>query len=115
EHPWTFRPSPGTVAQWQAPQGAGIRVDTHLVDGAEVPPWYDSLVAKVIAHGDTRAQAIARMQQALQAMRLQGIDHGAPLLQAVLADAGFQQGGTDIHYLEKSLDRLQSTGARHAD
>ncbi|MEO8224889.1 MAG: acetyl-CoA carboxylase biotin carboxylase subunit, partial [Gammaproteobacteria bacterium] len=83
--------------------GPGIRVDSHLYSGYSVPPFYDSLVAKVIAHGDDRQSAIARMRIALTEMVVDGIKTNIPLHQDLCQDAAFLQGGTDIHYLEKKL------------
>jgi len=99
----TFMPSPGKVDVWHAPGGPGIRVDSHLYSGYTVPPFYDSLVAKVIAHGDTRESAIARMRIALTEMVVDGIRTNIPLHQELCQDAAFLHGGTDIHYLEKKL------------
>ena len=103
EDPRTFMPSPGKVDVWHPPGGPGIRVDSHLYSGYSVPPYYDSLVAKVISHGDTRESAIARMRNALTEMVVDGIKTNIPLHQDLCQDAAFIQGGTDIHYLEKKL------------
>ncbi len=103
EDPRTFMPSPGKVDVWHPPGGPGIRVDSHLYSGYSVPPFYDSLVAKVISHGDTRESAIARMRIALTEMVVDGIRTNIPLHQDLCQDAAFLLGGTDIHYLEKKL------------
>jgi acetyl-CoA carboxylase biotin carboxylase subunit len=103
EDPRTFMPSPGKVEVWHQPGGPGIRVDSHLYSGYSVPPYYDSLVAKVITHGDTRESAIARMRIALTEMVVDGIKTNIPLHQDICQDAAFLLGGTDIHYLEKKL------------
>ncbi len=103
EDPRTFMPSPGKVELWHTPGGPGIRVDSHLYSGYVVPPFYDSLVAKVIAHGDTRESAIIRMGIALTEMVVDGIKTNIPMHQDLCQDAAFRQGGTDIHYLEKKL------------
>jgi acetyl-CoA carboxylase biotin carboxylase subunit len=99
----TFMPSPGKVDVWHPPGGPGIRVDSHLYSGYTVPPYYDSLVAKVIAHGDTRRSALARLHIALTEMVVDGIRTNIPLHREILQDAAFQAGGTDIHYLENRL------------
>jgi acetyl-CoA carboxylase biotin carboxylase subunit len=99
----TFMPSPGPVRLWHAPGGPGIRVDSHMYSGYAVPPHYDSLIAKLIAYGDTRDTAIARMRNALAEMVVEGIKTNAALHQEILAHAAFQQGGLDIHYLERRL------------
>ncbi len=103
EDPRTFMPSPGKVDLWHPPGGPGIRVDSHLYSGYTVPPFYDSLIAKVIAHGDDRESAIARMRIALSEMVVDGIKTNIPLHQDLCQDAAFRIGGTDIHYLEKKL------------
>ena len=103
EDPRTFMPSPGKVDLWHPPGGPGIRVDSHLYSGYTVPPFYDSLIAKVIAHGDDRESAIARMRIALSEMVVDGIKTNIPLHQDLCLDAAFRMGGTDIHYLEKKL------------
>ena len=99
----TFMPSPGTVSRWHAPGGPGIRVDSHLYGGYAVPPHYDSLIAKVIAHGDSRDSAIARMHTALSEIVVEGIRTNVPLHQEICQHAAFKAGGTDINYLEKRL------------
>jgi acetyl-CoA carboxylase biotin carboxylase subunit len=103
EDPKTFMPSPGPVRLWHAPGGPGVRVDSHLYSGYSVPPNYDSLVAKLISYGETRDTAIARMRNALAEMVVEGIKTNAGLHQEILAHAAFQQGGLDIHYLERRL------------
>ncbi len=103
EHPTTFIPSPGTVSLWHPPGGPGIRVDSHVYTGYKVPPHYDSLLAKVIAHGEERPSAIARMTSALGEIVLDGIHTNLPLHQEIFQHSAFKSGGTDIHYLEKRL------------
>ena len=103
EDPKTFLPSPGTVDLWHPPGGPGVRVDSHLYSGYAVPPYYDSLIAKVIAHGDSRATAIARMSTALSEIVVEGIRTNVPLHQEIFQHAAFKAGGTNIHYLEKRL------------
>ncbi len=104
EHPETFAPSPGEVSLWHAPGGPGVRVDSHLYTGYTVPPFYDSLVGKVIAWGASRAAAIARMRLALDEMVTEGLVTNVPLHQTILESEGFSAGGTDIHFLEKWLE-----------
>ncbi len=103
EDPVRFYPSPGTVTQYHAPGGPGIRMDTHLYNGYTVPPYYDSMIAKLIAYGPTREIAIARMRGALGEIVIDGIHTNIPLHIDLMKDANFQQGGTNIHYLEKRL------------
>ena len=103
EDPKTFLPCPGTITQYHAPGGPGIRVDTHIYNGYTVPPYYDSMIAKLIAHGETRAAALARMRGALAEVVIDGIRTNIELHQDICADAAFLAGGTDIHYLEKKL------------
>ncbi len=103
EDPKKFIPSPGKITQYHAPGGPGIRVDSHIYNGYTVPPYYDSMIGKLIAHGDDRASAIARMRTALSEVVIDGIKTNVPLHQDILADTAFQQGGTNIHYLEKKL------------
>ena len=103
EHPYKFTPSPGRITSWHVPGGPGIRVDSHVYHGYFVPPYYDSLIAKVIAYGDTREQAIARMRVALSEMIVEGIQTNLPLHQELMLDTAFMRGGTSIHYLEEKL------------
>jgi acetyl-CoA carboxylase biotin carboxylase subunit len=103
EDPKSFVPSPGTVSLWHPPGGPGIRVDRHMYSGYAVPPYYDSLIAKVIAHGEHRRAAIARMTTALQEIVVDGISTNIPLHQEIFQHGAFKAGGTDIHYLERRL------------
>jgi len=99
----TFMPSPGTITRWHAPGGPGIRVDSHIYSGYAVPPHYDSMIGKLIAHGDTRETAIARMRNALAEMMIEGIKTNTALHQEILSHQAFREGGLDIHYLERRL------------
>ncbi len=103
EDPKNFTPSPGPVRLWHAPGGPGIRVDSHLYSGYEVPPFYDSMIGKIIAHGADRSTAIARMRNALNEIVIEGIKTNIALHQEITNHGAFQAGGTDIHYLEKRL------------
>jgi acetyl-CoA carboxylase biotin carboxylase subunit len=103
EDPATFVPSPGTISRYHAPGGPGIRVDTHIYSGYQVPPYYDSMIGKVITYSDSRDSAIARMRMALEEMIIDGIKTNIPLHQSLLTDANFLTGGTNIHYLENKL------------
>ncbi|WP_374350831.1 acetyl-CoA carboxylase biotin carboxylase subunit [Chitinimonas sp.] len=103
EDPFKFIPSPGKIATYHPPGGPGIRVDSHIYQGYTVPPNYDSMVGKVIAYGDTREQAMARMRIALSEMVIEGIHTNIPLHQMLFNDKGFVKGGTSIHYLEHLL------------
>jgi acetyl-CoA carboxylase biotin carboxylase subunit len=103
EDPKTFMPSPGRVDLWHPPGGPGVRVDSHLYSGYSVPPFYDSMVAKIIVHGDSRDSAIARMYVALTEMVVDGIRTNIPLHIEIMQHSAFKAGGTDIHYLEKRL------------
>ncbi|WP_439402809.1 acetyl-CoA carboxylase biotin carboxylase subunit [Bradyrhizobium sp. DASA03068] len=100
EDPANFAPSPGTVTRWDVPGGIGIRVDSHITAGATVPRHYDSLIGKLIAHGGTREEAMARARVALSELRAEGIRTNVPLHQAILTDPTFCRGGYDIHHLE---------------
>ncbi|MGB4857880.1 MAG: ATP-grasp domain-containing protein, partial [Dokdonella sp.] len=107
EDPDTFVPSPGTIKRFEAPGGPGVRIDTHLYDGYKIPPNYDSMVGKLIVHGRDRETAIARMRIALSETVVEGIKTNIPLQQRILADVGFQQGGQNIHYLEKRISEVK--------
>jgi acetyl-CoA carboxylase biotin carboxylase subunit len=103
EDPKGFIPSPGLVRLWHPPGGPGVRVDSHLYSGYYVPPFYDSLVAKIIAHGEDRDTSIARMRNALSEMVVEGIKTNTPLHQEIFGHSAFHQGSLDIHYLERRL------------
>ena len=103
EDPKRFTPSPGRITYYHPPGGPGVRVDTHIYNNYTVPPYYDSMIAKVIAHAETRELALARMRVALSEMVVEGIKTNIPLHQDILNDANFIRGGTNIHYLEKKL------------
>ena len=104
-----FAPSPGVVSDVTWPGGAGIRVDTHIEAGARVPPFYDSLLGKIIAHGPDRATALARLSAAVSATRLAGVSTNLGLHAALLADAEFAAGGVDTGYLARFLERSRSS------
>jgi len=103
EDPFKFTPSPGRITSWHPPGGPGIRVDSHAYTGYYVPPYYDSMVGKVIAYGADRDQALARMRVALSEMIVEGIQTNIPLHRELMVDARFCKGGTSIHYLEQRL------------
>jgi acetyl-CoA carboxylase biotin carboxylase subunit len=103
EDPDTFMPCPGLIQHFHAPGGPGVRVDSHIYEGYRVPPNYDSMIGKLIVHGNDRETAIARMRVALSEMVVDGIKTNVPLQQRIMSDSGFQHGGTNIHYLEKRL------------
>ena len=103
EDPKNFMPSPGLITLWHPPGGPGIRVESHIYSGYRVPPFYDSMIGKLIAHGENRDVAVARMRNALSEVVIEGIKTNIPLHQEIFQHAAFQAGGTDIHYLEKRL------------
>ena len=105
EDPRTFRPSPGQITDWNVPGGWGVRVDSHAQTGYRVPPYYDSMVAKLIVHGATREDALTRLRVALDEMRVGGIATNLPLHRELAADATFGNGAVDIHYLERWLQQ----------
>jgi len=109
EDPYKFTPSPGRITMWHTPGGPGVRVDSHAYTNYFVPPNYDSMIGKIIVHGATREQAIARMRIALSEMVVDGIQTNIPLHRELMVDARFNEGGTSIHYLEEYL------AARHQD
>jgi acetyl-CoA carboxylase biotin carboxylase subunit len=106
EDPYRFTPSPGRITTLHMPGGPGVRVDSHVYSGYVVPPYYDSLLGKIIAYGDTREQAIARLHVALSETVIEGIKTNLPLHRELLRDAAFVRGGTSIHYLEQRLEKL---------
>ncbi|KEI70797.1 acetyl-CoA carboxylase biotin carboxylase subunit [Endozoicomonas elysicola] len=103
EDPKTFMPSPGKVVQFHAPGGNGVRVDSHLYNGYSVPPYYDSLIAKIISYGPDRETALTRMKNALDETVIEGIKTNIPLHQDLVTDPHFKEGCVSIHYLEKKL------------
>lgn len=112
EDPATGRPSPGKITAWRAPGGPGVRVDTHIEAGTTVPPYYDSLIAKVIGFGRTRQEALVRLRCALAEMRVEGVRTNLPLLLRILDDEPFREGEVDIHYFET---RFGAKEAQHAE
>ncbi len=103
EHHKTFMPSPGKIIRYHPPGGPGVRVESHIYSGYTVPPHYDSMIGKLICHGDTRDVAIARMKGALSETVIDGINTNTKLQLDIMLDANFQAGGANIHYLEKKL------------
>ncbi len=103
EDPDNFTPSPGTISQFRAPGGAGVRWDSHLYQGYTVPHYYDSMIGKLITWGEDRPTAIARMKTALLELKIEGVKTNIPLLEKILADEGYREGGQSIHYLEKQV------------
>jgi len=105
EDPYKFTPSPGRITAWHAPGGPGVRVDSHIYANYFVPPNYDSMIGKIIVHGDTREQALARMSSALSETAVEGITTNIALHRELMVDAKFMGGGTNIHYLEEWLSK----------
>ncbi|MCF6304820.1 MAG: acetyl-CoA carboxylase biotin carboxylase subunit [Rhodobacteraceae bacterium] len=99
-----FRPSPGTVKQYHAPGGLGVRMDSAIYDGYKIPPHYDSLIGKLIVHAPDRAAALARVERALGELVIDGVDTTIPLFHALLREKAVQTGDYTIHWLEKWLD-----------
>ncbi len=107
EDPVNFMPSPGIISQFHMPGGPGIRCETHIYNGYKVPPYYDSMIGKLIAHGENRNSAIARMNTALSEIIIDGIKTNIPLQKDIMNDQGFVLGSQNIHYLEKKLASQQ--------
>jgi len=95
-------PSPGRITQYHMAGGPGVRVDSHVYSNYLVPPYYDSMIGKIITHGMHRKEALARMNGALQEMVVDGIKTNLPLHRELIQDPSFMEGGCDIHYLEKN-------------
>ncbi len=112
EDPFKFTPSPGRITNWHMPGGPGIRVDSHAYSGYVVPSHYDSMIGKLIAYGDTRDEAIRRMQIALSETVVEGIKTNLLLHQELMRDASFLKGGTSIHYLERRLEERHESNDR---
>ena len=105
EDPDNFMPSPGRIERFHQPGGLGVRIDSHVYGGYTVPPYYDSMIGKLIVHAEDRPSAIARMVGALDEMVIEGIKTNTPLQRRILEDEAFIAGGADIHYLEKKLEK----------
>ena len=109
--PNTFLPSPGKITRFHAPGGFGVRWESHIYAGYTVPPYYDSMIGKLICYGENRDVAIARMKNALQELIIDGIKTNVDLQIRIMNDEHFQNGGTNIHYLEKKLGLRRSNSA----
>ena len=107
EDPVTFMPSPGKITQYHAAGGLGVRIDSHVYNGYNVPPYYDSMIGKVITFGGNRTNAIIKMQNALDEMVIDGIKTNIPLQRKIMTDKTFKKGGMNIHYLEKMLGEVE--------
>jgi acetyl-CoA carboxylase biotin carboxylase subunit len=105
EHPETFVPSPGRIAEFHTPGGLGVRVDSALYTGYAVPPYYDSLVAKLIVHGTSRNECLMRLRRALDEMVIGGVETTIPLHRRIVAEPDFVDGNYDIHWLEALVQR----------
>ena len=103
EDPRSFAPSPGRITEWMLPGGWGVRVDSHAGVGYRVPPYYDSMIAKLIVHGTSRDDALTRLRLALSEMKVGGISTNLPLHGEIVCDEAFVAGGVDIHHLERRL------------
>lgn len=115
EDPQTFLPSPGQINAFHSPGGAGIRFDSHIYSGYQIPPYYDSMIGKLIAHGKDRPTALARLRQALDETIIDGIKTNISLHRdVILCDPNFNQQAMDIHYLEKTLLKDQQAAAEKA-
>jgi acetyl-CoA carboxylase biotin carboxylase subunit len=111
EDPWTFTPSPGTIRHFFQPGGPGVRVDTFAHEGCEISPYYDSMIAKLMTHGRTRAEAIARMRRSLDVMVVEGIKTNIPLHRKILDDPDFVAGRFDTGYMERFLPQKKAAAA----
>lgn len=105
EKPPTFSPCPGRISQYHAPGGLGVRIDLALYQGYSIPPYYDSLIGKLIVHGRDRREALARLDRALGEMIVDGIDTTMPLFRALLQEPDIQSGNYSIHWLERWLEQ----------
>ncbi len=104
-----FQPCPGTVTAYHPPGGPGVRVDTHIYQGCIIPPYYDSLIAKVIVHGLNRKEALARMTQALDSFIVEGVTTTIPFLRSVIGHPDFEAGAVDTKFLERNKNLLPAT------
>ena len=111
EDPWTFTPSPGTIVHFFQPGGPGVRVDTFAHEGCEISPYYDSMIAKLMTHGRTRAEAIARMKRSLDVMVVEGIKTNIPLHRKILDDPDFVAGRFDTSFMERFAPAKKAAAA----
>jgi acetyl-CoA carboxylase biotin carboxylase subunit len=114
EDPERFRPSPGKITTYHPPGGPGVRLDTHAYEDYVIPPFYDSLVAKLIVHDVDRAAAIARMQRALDTFVIEGIQTSIPLHQEILKDERFRAGDMSTKFMEGFLEARRERREREA-
>jgi acetyl-CoA carboxylase biotin carboxylase subunit len=105
EHPSTFQHSPGRITYFHPPGGLGVRVDSAAYQGYVIPPFYDSLVGKLIVHGRTRTEALLRLRRALDEFVIEGVETTLPLFRALVRNPDVQNGQYDIHWLEDFLKR----------
>jgi acetyl-CoA carboxylase biotin carboxylase subunit len=106
ENPLTFVPSPGRVSDYHAPGGLGVRVDSGLYAGYSIPPYYDSLIAKLVVHGQTRNECLMRLRRALEEFVVEGVETSIPLHQELVGEPDFINGDYDIHWLEKFVKNI---------
>ena len=104
EHPESFRPSPGRITTFHPPGGPGVRVDTHMYEDYLVPPFYDSLIAKLVVQGRSRAEAIARMERALEFFVVEGVDTSIPLHRKIMRSTEFRAGNLSTRFMERFLE-----------
>ena len=108
EDPTTFVPCPGKINEWHAPGGLGVRVDSEIYSGYSIPPFYDSMIAKLIVHGKTRNAALMRLRRALEEFVIDGVKTTIPLQQAIISQAEFIDGQYNIHWLENFMKSQQN-------
>jgi acetyl-CoA carboxylase, biotin carboxylase subunit len=109
ENPVTFRPSPGKILQYHPPGGLGVRIDSAVYQGYVIPPYYDSLVGKLIVHGKTRGECLMRLRRALDEMVVEGIETTLPLFRALVREPAIIDGDYHIHWLEQYLAGQQNS------
>ena len=115
ENPETFIPCPGKINEWHAPGGLGVRVDSEIYSGYTIPPYYDSMIAKLIVHGKTRNAALMRLRRALEEFVIDGVQTTIPLQQEIISQAEFIDGQYNIHWLEKFLEKKQNSKPKAKD
>ena len=112
EDPETFVPCPGKINEWHAPGGLGIRVDSEIYSGYSIPPFYDSMIAKLIVHGKTRNAALMRLRRALEEFVIEGVKTTIPLHQEIISQAEFIDGQYNIHWLEKFMEKMKQASGK---